>query len=154
MDQRRLAKLVKARRLIRRASFARAPLSALFMALVTTLFSIFWGGINAAWANDLEVIQNGLGSAVIIDVRTEREFYSGALNQALNHPVQGLPGTLLDMGIGPDEEIIVYCRSGRRSAKAKKLLETAGFKLVFDGGAMTELEKTLKGRTLKGPALK
>lgn len=144
MDQRRLTNRVKARRVTRRAAFARAPLSALFIALLTILFSVFSGGASSTWANDLEVIQDRLGSAVIIDVRTAREFDSGALNQALNYPVQGLPGTLIDTGIERDQAIIVYCRSGRRSAKAKTLLEAAGFKLVYDGGAMSELEKALK----------
>jgi rhodanese-related sulfurtransferase len=48
------------------------------------------------------------------------------------------------MGIELDEEVIVYCRSGRRSAQAKTLLKAAGFKLVFDGGAMSKLEEALE----------
>ena len=99
----------------------------------------------STWANDLEIIREGLSSPVIVDVRTEREFGGGALDGAVNHPVQGLPGTLLDMGVELDEEVIVYCRSGRRSAQAKTLLKAAGFKLVFDGGAMSKLEEALEG---------
>ena len=140
MDQRRLSVNTDARRITRRALPTKAPLGAFFVALISTLtFSV-----NNAWANDLEIIREGLSSPVIVDVRTEREFGGGALDGAVNHPVQGLPRTLLDMGVELDEEVIVYCRSGRRSAQAKTLLKAAGFKLVFDGGAMSKLEEALE----------
>ena len=80
---------------------------------------------------------------MLVDVRSECKYASGAIDGALNHPLQGLPDTLLDMGIELDEEVIVYCGSGRRSAQAKTLLKQAGFQLVFDGGPMTELEQAL-----------
>ncbi len=129
-----------ARRMTRRAFSVKAPLGAFFVALISTLTL----GVSTARANDLEIIREGLSSPVIVDVRTEREFGGGALDGAVNHPVQGLPGTLFDMGVELDEEVIVYCRSGRRSAQAKTLLKAAGFKLVFDGGAMSKLEEALK----------
>lgn len=129
-----------ARQMTRRAFAVKAPLGAFFVALISTLTL----GISTARANDLEIIREGLSSPVIVDVRTEREFGGGALDGAVNHPVQGLPGTLLDMGVELDEEVIVYCRSGRRSAQAKTLLKAAGFKLVFDGGAMSKLEEALE----------
>lgn len=129
-----------ARQMTRRAFSVKAPLGAFFVAFISTLTL----GISTAWAKDLEIIREGLSSPVIVDVRTEREFGGGALDGAVNHPVQGLPGTLLDMGVELDEEVIVYCRSGRRSAQAKTLLKAAGFKLVFDGGAMSKLEEALE----------
>ena len=129
-----------ARQMTRRAFSVKAPLGAFFVALISTLTL----GISTAWAKDLEIIREGLSSPVIVDVRTEREFGGGALDGAVNHPVQGLPGTLLDMGVELDEEVVVYCRSGRRSAQAKTLLKAAGFKLVFDGGAMSKLEEALE----------
>lgn len=81
---------------------------------------------------------------MLVDVRSEGKYAFGAIDGALNHPLQGLPDTLLDMGIELDEEVIVYCRSGRRSAQAKTLLKQAGFQLVFDGGPMTQLEQVLE----------
>ena len=112
----------------------RALLCALLF-LTTSLF--------AQADNDIVQIQQGLDLPVLVDVRSEGEDASGAIDGALNHPLQGLPDTLLDMGIELDEEVIVYCRSGRRSAQAKTLLKQAGFQLVFDGGPMTELEQAL-----------
>ena len=113
----------------------RALLCALLF-LTTSLF--------AQADNDIVQIQQGLDLPVLVDVRSEGEYASGAIDGALNHPLQGLPDTLLDMGIELDEEVIVYCRSGRRSAQAKTLLKQAGFQLDFDGGPMTQLEQALE----------
>ena len=94
--------------------------------------------IAADTAVDLKVAhENG---AILVDVRSESEFSSGALEGADNYPVQGLPQSLIDAGITLDDNIIVYCRSGRRSAQAKAVLQAAGIKLVLDGGAMSVLE--------------
>ena len=112
---------------------------ALFSALLLLTTSL-----SAQAESDIAQIQQGLDSPVIVDVRSEGEYASGAIDGALNHPLQGLPDTLLDMGVELDEEVIVYCRSGRRSAQAKTLLKQAGFQLVFDGGPMTQLEQALE----------
>ena len=100
--------------------------------------------LSAQAANDIVQIQQGLDSPVIIDVRSKGEYVTGAIDGALNYPLQGLPGTLLNMGVKLDEEVIVYCRSGRRSSQAKTLLKQGGFQLVFDGGPMTQLERVLE----------
>ena len=113
----------------------RVMLSALLFAVVS---------LPTQAMNDLVAIQQGLDSPVIIDVRSEGEYATGAIVGALNHPLQGLPGTLLDMGVELVDEVIVYCRSGRRSAQAKTLLKQAGFQLVFDGGSMMQLEQALE----------
>jgi phage shock protein E len=120
---------------LRRSLKIRALLSALVF--VTS-------SLSTQAANDLIEIKRGLNSPVVIDVRSEAEYAAGAIDGALNHPVQGLPGTLLDQGVALDEEVIVYCRSGRRSAQAKTLLKQAGFQLIFDGGPMTQLEQALE----------
>ncbi len=109
-------------------------------ALVVAVLSLLplHASMAADTAVDLKVAdENG---AVLVDVRSEGEFSSGALGGADNYPVQGLPQSLIDAGITFDDDIIVYCRSGRRSAQAKVVLQAAGFKLVLDGGAMSALE--------------
>ena len=94
-------------------------------------------------ANDLATIQSNISAPVIIDVRTPQEFATASIEGAVNLPLKGLPDSLLSEGIELDEEVVVYCRSGRRSAQAKTLLKAAGFELVFDGGPMRQLEGVL-----------
>ena len=131
---RRLTGHTAPQRSSRRVGRCWAPLSALLVLVLT-------GFVQAE--NDLSLIR-GLDSPLVIDVRSSSEFESDSIDGAINLPVQGLPDTLIDTGVELDHEIIVYCRSGRRSAQAKTLLKAAGFTLVFDGGPMGQLEHTLK----------
>ena len=113
--------------------------------LWATLSGLLVIGVSAAAfaADDLATIQFNISSPVIIDVRSPQEFAAGSIEGAVNLPLKGLPDSLLSEGIELDEEVVVYCRSGRRSAQAKTVLKAAGFELVFDGGPMSQLEGVL-----------
>ena len=82
---------------------------------------------------------------VIVDVRREDEFASGHIPGAILIPNESIgtekPAELPD----PDQIILVYCRSGNRSAQASQKLADIGYTNVFDfGGIMTwtgEIEK-------------
>ncbi|WP_261815440.1 rhodanese-like domain-containing protein [Vibrio gallicus] len=73
--------------------------------------------------------------AVVIDVRTEQEFKTGHVNHALNIPVSQISDADLS-SIAKDASIVVYCRSGSRSQKAKQILLTKGYKHVHNGGGL------------------
>ena len=113
--------------------------------LWATLSGLLVIGVSAAAfaADDLATIQSNISSPIIIDVRSPQEFATGSIEGAVNLPLKGLPDSLLSEGIELDEEVVVYCRSGRRSAQAKTVLKAAGFELVFDGGPMSQLEGVL-----------
>lgn len=72
--------------------------------------------------------------ALLLDVRTHAEFREGHLPHALNLPVQELPARLHEVG-PTSRPIVVYCRSGGRSAQAAQLLARAGY-TVKDIGPM------------------
>src|SRR5690349_17610263 len=65
----------------------------------------------------------------VIDVREPHEYAEFNIN-AINIPLGTLPMRMYDFDEKMDEEIIVHCRSGARSASAKALLEQSGFKNV------------------------
>lgn len=71
--------------------------------------------------------------ATLLDVRTPEEFASGHVEGAMNIPVQVLGGRVKDV---PKGRVVVYCRSGGRSASAAALLKQAGFE-VLDIGPMS-----------------
>lgn len=79
--------------------------------------------------------------ALLLDVRTAEEFAEGHLEGAINIPVQVLEVKLSSLPAKKDQDIVVYCRSGRRSATAKAILEKAGFTKVHDLGAMANWNK-------------
>jgi len=62
----------------------------------------------------------------VIDVREVHEYAEFNID-ALNIPLGTLPMRLWDFDEKKDDEIIVHCRSGVRSASAKALLEQSGF---------------------------
>lgn len=70
-------------------------------------------------------------SATLLDVRSHEEFQSGHLRGAANIPVQELPRRLAE--VPKNHAVVVYCRSGGRSAAAAQLLASAGFRVVDIG---------------------
>jgi rhodanese-related sulfurtransferase len=65
----------------------------------------------------------------LLDVREKWEFDEVNLGAPLI-PLQTLPHRLAELESLKEKELIVYCRSGRRSDSAKKFLEQNGFKNV------------------------
>lgn len=64
----------------------------------------------------------------ILDVRTAEEYKEGHLEGAVLVPVQEKAFVEeVKKSIKPDEPVLVYCRSGGRSAKAVAMLREAGY---------------------------
>ena len=111
---------------------------------LTTLFFIQFLAAMPCQAED--VVLNGAKlQATIIDVRTPEEFAAGHIPGAVNIPVDRIESGIASVkGLGKDKQILLYCRSGRRSAVAKGILEKQGFRKIHDGGGMESFAKTLK----------
>ncbi|MCL2565268.1 MAG: DUF1294 domain-containing protein [Defluviitaleaceae bacterium] len=75
---------------------------------------------------------------VILDVRTAEEFADGHIAGAVL-----LPSNVIEAGAGeviPDrgQTILVYCRSGARSAAAARILIEMGYTAVYDFGGIMD----------------
>ena len=66
----------------------------------------------------------------LIDVREPWEHEEGRIPTAQNIPLGTLPDKLDDLDAWKDQEIIVQCKSGGRSAQAKAFLTQQGFSNV------------------------
>lgn len=75
-------------------------------------------------------------SHLLLDVRTPEEFASGHIHGAVNIPVDLLESRLSQ--IPTDQPIVVYCRSGNRSARASQILAQAGFAAIYDLGGLID----------------
>ena len=84
-------------------------------------------------------IANG---AIILDVRTEREFKKGHIAGALNISL----GTIKEryVELDPSDTYITYCSHGIRNMEVKAILEEKGFGKVYNGGAMSNLEDIIE----------
>lgn len=81
---------------------------------------------------------------VIVDVRTAEEYDEGHIESSINIPLQTLADSI--ECLKHYKKVIVICRSGRRSAKAKAELEEAGFTNVYNGGGWEHLKTILEAR--------
>lgn len=71
--------------------------------------------------------------AVILDVRTDREYQSGAIKGAKHIPLDTLRNHVNELK-NLNKPIIVYCASGVRSAKAAKFLNLNNIDAINGGG--------------------
>ena len=69
---------------------------------------------------------------VLVDVRTEKEFDDGHIEDALN--IDYFSATFSDeiSNIGLEKPVLVYCRSGNRSGKSMRIMSDLGFKEVYN----------------------
>jgi rhodanese-related sulfurtransferase len=85
-----------------------------------------YGNVDVAEARDLIGEKGGL---VILDVRTVSEYESGHLEGAINIPVEALSGRLSELN--PNDELLVYCRTGNRSTTAVGILKENGYDRIY-----------------------
>ena len=71
---------------------------------------------------------------LLIDVRTPEEFAGGHIEGAVNIPVDALASRLSE--IPAEQPVVVYCRSGNRSATASRILADAGYTSIYDLGGL------------------
>ena len=83
--------------------------------------------ISGAEARDL--MESG---AVLVDVRTPEEFGSGHIKGAKNIPVSEIEQRASELP--KDKPVVVYCRSGARSGRARSILRAKGFADVYNLG--------------------
>lgn len=75
----------------------------------------------------------------LVDVRTLKEFNAGHITNAKNIDFFNQAIFLSEFNkLNKEEPVYIYCRSGSRSQKAARKLDSFGFKKIFDlkGGYM------------------
>lgn len=78
---------------------------------------------------------------VYLDVRSPEEFAEAHVLSSKNIPVETLGARLIELG-ARDTPLIVYCRSGRRSARAVEILRAAGFSNLTDAGSIENVRSS------------
>jgi phage shock protein E len=84
-------------------------------------------------------------AALVLDVRTSEEFAEGHLDRAKNIPVDEIEAHLdaigSDVGGDKTKPIAVYCAAGGRAARAKQMLDKAGYTHVTNAGGYAALAR-------------
>jgi phage shock protein E len=87
---------------------------------------------SVAW----EKIDRGV---TLIDVRTAEEFAAGHIDGAINIPFENIVAELAKLNITKDTEVVLYCRSGRRSGIAQESLVKQGYRYTYNAGGFDSL---------------
>lgn len=110
------------------------------MRFLALLVILVLGPAGAARADDFALIvpralaerlETADSKLLVLDVRTAAEFDAGHIPGAIHIPHDVLGERIAELGPTDQRDIIVYCRSGRRSALALAILQEAGLKRLF-----------------------
>lgn len=77
-------------------------------------------------------------SIIILDVRTKDEFDEGHIKNALLLPDTEVEDKAQELLPDKDATILIYCRSGRRSALSATKLDELGYTNVYDFGGIID----------------
>ena len=89
----------------------------------------------------LAVVMSGNAYSVMIDVRTDEEWRAGYIEGAIHIPLSEIKKNIENYEISKDEEILLYCRSGNRSGRAKVILDELGYTDVTNIGGIASVSK-------------
>ncbi|MEG1493553.1 MAG: rhodanese-like domain-containing protein [Gordonibacter sp.] len=87
---------------------------------------------------EAKAVMEGGGPFIVLDVRSADEFAQGHIPGAVLIPDNELAARAEAELPSKDETILVYCRSGRRSAAAAEMLAGRGYTQVFDFGGIAD----------------
>ena len=79
--------------------------------------------------------------SVMIDVRTDEEWRAGYIEGAIHIPLSEIKENIENYAISKDEEILLYCRSGNRSGRAKVILDELGYTDVTNIGGIASVSE-------------
>jgi rhodanese-related sulfurtransferase len=78
------------------------------------------------------------GDVIILDVRTQEEFDAGHIEGAMLIPDFEIAQRAEEALPDKDMTILIYCRAGRRSENAARMLVDMGYTAVYDFGGILD----------------
>lgn len=98
--------------------------------------SLFWLQTFSSLQNVAEFSALMEKDYPLVDVRTPEEYTNGALPNALNISVTSLNFPLEINRLDKEKPVLIYCKSGARSARAAIAMKALGFENIYelDGG--------------------
>ena len=74
----------------------------------------------------------------LIDVRTAQEYASEHASGAVNIEYQQILDSVVALGVKKSDELLLYCRSGRRAGVAQEALRQQGYQQVTNLGSLEQ----------------
>lgn len=83
---------------------------------------------------------------LLLDVRSAEEFAAGALPGAQRIGHEEIAAQIGTLAPDKDTPIVLYCRSGQRSALAEASLRALGYSNLINAGGYDELKRALESQ--------
>ena len=107
------------------------------------LLTLMVFGSFGAFAEDtLERTQ--ASNPILVDVRTDAEWNSGYIETAIHIPLDKILQKIEFATENKEQTIYLYCRSGKRSAKAEKALQSIGYINAKNIGGIKQASSNLQ----------
>ncbi|MBO5115686.1 MAG: rhodanese-like domain-containing protein [Peptococcaceae bacterium] len=87
---------------------------------------------------DAAVLLESENDYLILDVRTEQEYFSGHIPGAMCIPNEDIDETVVEILTDKEQVIFVYCRSGNRSKQAAEKLANLGYTNIVEIGGVKD----------------
>lgn len=87
--------------------------------------------------------------AVVIDVRSKREFAARSIGGVINIPLPELQARISKAVPDKNQIVLLYCRSGSRSAHGTRLLKQVGYEQTYNLGSFGHARKVVDSAPAK-----
>ena len=119
------------------------PIRAIFILMKKILLTLMVFGSFGAFAEEtLETTQ--ASNPILVDVRTEAEWNDGYIETAIHIPLDKILQKIEFATENKEQTIYLYCRSGQRSAKAEKALQSIGYTNAKNIGGIKQASSNLQ----------
>ncbi|MDB4195302.1 rhodanese-like domain-containing protein [Gammaproteobacteria bacterium] len=109
--------------------------------LIMMVFGSF-GSFGALADDKLETTP--ASNPILVDVRTDAEWNSGYIETAIHIPLDKILQKIEFATENKEQTIYLYCRSGKRSAKAEKALQSIGYINAKNIGGIKQASSNLQ----------
>ena len=101
-----------------------------------------FGSFGAFAVDKLKTTQ--ASNPILIDVRTDAEWNDGYIETAIHIPLDKILQKIEFATENKEQTIYLYCRSGQRSAKAEKALQSIGYTNAKNIGGIKQASSNLQ----------
>ncbi len=115
----------------------------LILVIVVALYLALKRSRQISHKDAREYLQSG---ALLIDVRSIREFNSGHLSEAINLPLDDIESALPRRVKDKSKVLLLHCQGGSRSGVAKNKLQQLGYTRAYNLGSYSRAAKIVSGK--------
>ena len=112
--------------------------SIVILAAIVVVFLLIKQFSQISWRAAQEYLEQG---AIVIDVRSEKEFAAGHLRRAINMPMDQIEAFAPQRLKDRNRVLLLHCQTGMRSSVAARRLKRMGYARAFNLGSFSRASR-------------